>query len=473
MAKKSSFCAICENSNLPSFCAGCVNCRLSECYTCLKSLHRRRSSLYARLEGALEAKKKMEEQLSWRRFQKERIKKLKERLHNMQKQLSKERAAVANESNELKCKFVFVESAFSKLKERRTDIENNFHSLKCTHEFRLMAISSELLHKQAVVVKQICKLFPMRRKSSGGDQKDGLSGPFDEICDARLPRGLDPLSVPSDELSASLGYMIQLLNLVIPSLAAPTLHTSGFAGSCSLIWQRDSYWEARPSSQSKEYSLFFPRQNFSSSTGEASWSERNSSSFGVTSVESQKKPPLDSAPSSSFSTFTASSHSIANQKDLQKGISLLKKSVACITAYCNDLYCLDICPESSTFEAFAKVLAILSSSKEMKAVISSKMAKPKSDNQAQALDKSIWNANSTSTSTLLESAHSLMIVGSARNNLSSSAASFLYPDTTDSRKLENLVDGWDLIEHPILPPPSQPEDIEHWTRAMFIDASSK
>lgn len=65
------------------------------------------------------------------------------------------------------------------------------------------------------------------------------------------------------------------------------------------------------------------------------------------------------------------------------------------------------------------------------------------------------------------------IQGSARNNLLNSAASFLYADTSEGRKSESMVDGWDLIEHPILPPPSQAEDIEHWTRAMFIDASSK
>ncbi|KAI0495930.1 hypothetical protein KFK09_022237 [Dendrobium nobile] len=474
MAKKPSSCAICENSNLPSFCAGCVNYRLNECYASLRSLHSKRKSLYARLERTLEAKRKMDEQLSWRLAQKERIRKLKERLHNMQKQLSQEKAMVAKESEELKSKTEFVESALSTLKESRTKLESKYHSLKCTHEFRLMAISSELMHKQAVVVKLICKLFPMGWKNSDTQKKGGSGGSYDTICGARLPRGLDPHSVPPDELSASLGYMVQLVNLVSPCLAAPTLHASGFAGSCSRTWQRDSYWEARPSSQSKEYPLFIPRQNFCSSTGEASWSERSSSNFGVSSVESEKKSSLDSAPSTSLNYSTASACSLETQKDLQKGISLLKKSVACITAYCNNIYCLDISPDASTFEAFAKVLATLSSSKEMSAVISLKMAKPKSDNQAKPLNKSIWNANSTpSTSSLLESEHSMIITRSARHNLSHSAASFLYADTTDARASETMVDGWDLIEHPILPPPSQAEDIEHWTRAMFIDASSK
>lgn len=39
-----------------------------------------------------------------------------------------------------------------------------------------------------------------------GERKDGSSGQYDQVCNARLPRGLDPHSVPSDELAASLGY---------------------------------------------------------------------------------------------------------------------------------------------------------------------------------------------------------------------------------------------------------------------------
>lgn len=59
-------------------------------------------------------------------------------------------------------------------------------------------------------------------------------------------------------------------------------------------------------------------------------------------------------------------------------------------------------------------------------------------------------------------------------NLPSSAPSFLYATSkADARKNENLFDGWDLVEHPKLPPPSETEDIEHWTRAMFTDATKK
>lgn len=63
-----------------------------------------------------------------------------------------------------------------------------------------------------------------------------------------------------------------------------------------------------------------------------------------------------------------------------------------------------------------------------------------------------------------------------RENLTNSAASFLYsPEMTQYGKTESsIVEEWDIIEHPKYPPPpSQVEDIEHWTRAMFIDATAK
>ncbi|KAF8405958.1 hypothetical protein HHK36_008037 [Tetracentron sinense] len=272
-------------------------------------------------------------------------------------------------------------------------------------------------------------------------------------------------------------YMVQLLNLVVQNLAAPALHNSGFAGSCSRIWQRDSYGDARPSSRSNEYPLFIPRQNLCSSNGENSWSDKSSSNFGVASMESEKKSSLDAARSCSFNYSSTSPHSVEAHKDLQKGISLLKKSVACITAYCYNSLCLDVPSEASTFEAFAKLLAILSSSKEVRSVLSLKMTCSRSCKQVQQLNKSVWNVNSAvSSSSLLESAHTLSVRrNTCDNNLPNSAASFLYSNemTDIGKKTESLIEGWNLVDPVLPPPPSQTEDIEHWTRAMIIDARKK
>ncbi|KAH6827857.1 DNA-directed RNA polymerase II protein [Perilla frutescens var. hirtella] len=448
--------------------------RLNE-YNCnLRLLKSRRDALYSKLTQGLVSKGKADDQHSWRVLQNEKLARLRDKLRLCREQVSQGKAKVEKMSHDLKDKYELLESAMNLLEKNRAEqIEKYYPNLICTQSLGHMAITSERLHKQSVIIKQICKLFPQRRVCIDGERKDGYSGPYDTICNARLPRGLDPHSVPSDELAASLGYMVQLLNLVVHAVCAPALHNSGFAGSCSRIWQRESYWDARPSSRS-EYPLFIPRQNFCTTGGETSWSERSSSNFGVASMESERKPRLDS--SGSFNYSSGSAHSIELHKDLQKGISLLKKSVACITAYCYNSMCLEVPSEASTFEAFARLLATLSSSKEVRSVLSLRMVSSRSK-PCQQLNTSVWNVESAiSSSTLMESAHALpMMRNTFDNYIPSFAGSYLYANEfSDSGKNENLIEGWDLVEHPTFPPPpSQIEDVEHWTRAMFIDATKK
>ncbi|MBA0746221.1 hypothetical protein Gogos_008758 [Gossypium gossypioides] len=426
--------------------------------------------------------------MNWKIRQNEKLTCLKEKLCRSKEQLAQGKAKIERVSHDLKFNYGVLDSARAALEKNHVEqIKKYYPNLICTQSLGhvrsltfsklQMAITSERLHKQSVVIKQICKLFPQRRVNLEGGRKDGSSGQYDLICNARLPRGLDPHSVPSEELAASLGYMVQLLNLVVRNLAVPALHNSGFAGSCSRIWQRDSYWDACPSSRSNEYPLFIPRQNYCSASGDNSWTDRSSSNFGVASMESDKRFRLDSSGSSSFNCSSGSPHTAETHEDLQKGISLLKKTVACITAYCYNSLCLDFPTEASTFEAFSKLLATLSSTKEVRSVFSVKMACSRSSKQVQQLNKSVWNVNSAmSSSTLLESAHTLPLTKNfSDSNLRSSAASFLFAtEMSDTRKNENSIDEWDLVEHPTFPPPpSETEDVEHWTRALFIDATKR
>lgn len=58
-------------------------------------------------------------------------------------------------------------------------------------------------------------------------------------------------------------------------------------------------------------------------------------------------------------------------------------------------------------------------------------------------------------------------------NLANSLAS-LFSSIDAAGPSKSLAEGWDIVEHPKFPPPpSQNEDVEHWTRAMFIDATTK
>ncbi|CAM8942371.1 unnamed protein product [Rhodiola kirilowii] len=393
-------------------------------------------------------------------LQNEKVTRLREKLQRDRELLAQDNVKVEKMSKELNVQYGLLESAQKTLEKNRVELLEKFYpNLICAQGLGYMAVTSERLHKQSVVIKQICKLFPQRRVTVDGERKDASNGQYDLICNARLPRGLDPHSVPTDELAASLGYMVQILNLVVHNLAAPAIHNSGFAGH-ALGYGNET--------------LTGIHAHLLEATGENSWSEKSSSNFGVASMESERKPCLDPIKSTSFDYSAASPHSIETHKDIQRGISLLKKSVACITAYCYNSLCLDVPPEASTFDGFAKLLAMLSSSKEVRSVLVS-CSRPYK--QVQQLNKSVWNVNSTiSSSSLVESAHTLSLMRNYYDNgLLNSAASYIYPsEMSDTVKNENYIEGWDFVEHPTFPPPpSQGEDIEHWTRAMIIDATKK
>uniref|UniRef100_M4F9U8 UV radiation resistance protein/autophagy-related protein 14 n=1 Tax=Brassica campestris TaxID=3711 RepID=M4F9U8_BRACM len=574
MIKRSSNCAICENTNRASICSVCVNHRLIEYNTLLKSLKTRRDSLHSKLSELLEAKGKADDQKNWRLLQNEKISNLKNSLRRNKEQLTQGKAKIERESRDLKLKYGVLDSARSTLEKIRVEqVEKYFPNLICTQSLGHMAISSERLHKQSVVVKQICKLFPQRQVGFEGEIQNGSGGPFNLICNSRLPKGLDPHSIPSEELAASLGLMVQLLNLVVHNLAAPALHSSGFAVcffsssiDCTCVLKGDRLLrqgarrtgamvlrpqssKASPSSsrralvpqgarrgerlgapgrkahgsnllalerpapfktqdctayiskdlnftvrcvfthhtglllpymatkfvlgRTNEYPLFIPRQNYCTTSVENSWTDKNSSNFGIASMDSDRKEArLDSTGRNSFNYSSASPHSVESHRDLQKGIALLKKSVACLTAYCYNSLSLEVPPETSTFDAFAKLLATLSSSKEVRSVFSLKMTSSRSCKKAQQLNKSIWNAHSVISSSILESAH--LPRNAIYNQDTNATASYLSATESSETRKNNDMNGWDLVEHPKYPPPpSQSEDVEHWTRAMFIDAKKK
>ncbi|CAD6341609.1 unnamed protein product [Miscanthus lutarioriparius] len=435
----SSSCALCEGSNLPSCCAVCVNARLVEYHTRLRMMRSLRDSLHSRIAARLEAKSKTDEQRIWRASKAQDIMELRDRLTELKRKTAIDKTKVEQASSDLKAKTASLNLAFVTLKKRRADaVAMHTNAMKIA-QMNLMATTSDCMKMQSKSVKQLCRLFPMRRVIKEGEKKDDYSGPYDSICGARLPRGLDPHSIPSEELSASLGYMLHFINIAVRSYP-PSLHVSGFKGSCSNIWQRSSYWSTRQS-QSKVYPLFVPRKNVCTGGEEASLTESGSSNFGVDSVDSVKKPSFDSKRSNSFSFSGASSHSMERHQYLQRGISLLKTSVTAITTYYYNSLGLDVPSNLSTFEAFAKLLHMLSSSKALRTAFESNIA-------SSTLDNLLLNSNE----------------------------SFLYTGklVKHGGVPDSIFDGWDLVEREVLPPPpSQVEDVAQWERAMYAGTKKK
>ncbi|KAL5678286.1 hypothetical protein ACJX0J_014417, partial [Zea mays] len=338
---------------------------LVEYHTRLRMMRSLRDSLHGRIAARLEAKRKTDEQRIWRTSKEQDIMELRNRLTELKRKTAVDKTEVEQASSDLKAKIVPLNLALATLKKRRADAVAMHTNAMKVAQMNLMATTSDCMKMQSKSVKQLCRLFPMRRVIKEGEKKDGYNGPYDSICGVRLPRGLDPHSISSEELSASLGHMLHFINIAVRILSAPALHVSGCKGSCSNIWQRSSYWSTRQS-QSKVYPLFIPRKNVCTGGEETSLTESGSSNFGVDSVDSVKKPSFDPKRSNSFNFSGASSHSMERHQYLQRGISLLKTSVTAITTYYYNSLGLDVPSNLSTFEAFAKLLHMLSSSKALR-----------------------------------------------------------------------------------------------------------
>uniref|UniRef100_A0A0D3GTT1 SAP domain-containing protein n=1 Tax=Oryza barthii TaxID=65489 RepID=A0A0D3GTT1_9ORYZ len=432
--------------------------RLAEYHAKLRMMKNLRDSLNARIATRLDAKTIILKDCIFDLFIEERG-----RAEKLEEKKKAEQA-----SRDLRERTALLNLAFVTLKKKRNDSSVMHTNAMKAAQMGLMATTSEHLKMQSKAMKQLCRLFPLRRVIKDGEQNDGYNGPYDVICNARLPRGLDPHSVPSEELSASLGYMLQLLSIAVPILAAPALHISGFGASCSRVWQRSSYWSTRQS-QSKVYPLFIPRKNNCSVGEDNSWTESGSGNFGVQSVDSDNKSVLDSKRRNSFNFSIASSHSMERHQDLQRGISLLKTSVTAITTYYYNSLGMDVPSNLSTFEAFAKLLHMLSSLKVLRTTLQSNVAS-RSEKQGQQLNRSIWKASSaiSSNSSLMDSVNTAIMPSSLDNLLLNSNTSFLYSGkpTKHGGVPDNILEGWDMVERDVLPPPpSRVEDVAQWERA--------
>ncbi|CAG7904874.1 unnamed protein product [Brassica rapa] len=369
--ERSSKCAVCYSSFRASICVACVNRSLHECKTVLDSLKSRREVSYSRLSSLLVAKERAMIQQCWMDLHNEKLDKLRDKLELQVEKLQKSKSTFRRLSSNLKERYGVIESTNIALEKSRVrQLENHFSDTIGNHYLVYIELTSERLYKQALVMKQICKLFPLSKVMVESHNKYGSSGQYDQICNAVLPQGLNPLSVPPKELAASLGYMVQLLNLVVHKLAVPALHNLGFGGSCSRIWQRESYWKSHPSSSSDEYPLFVPSHDYFSVEGKSSWTGRDTTNFGVTSLKSDGSVEEDYHDLDVVNLSSASPHSVETFRNVQRGIAHLKQSVAHLTVYGYSSLSMEVPSGASTFETFAKLLNTLSSIKEVQSALS-------------------------------------------------------------------------------------------------------
>jgi ribosomal protein L16 Arg81 hydroxylase len=103
-------------------------------------------------------------QRCWKELQNEKLAKLREKLQLQVEKLQQSKNTFRSLSRNLKERYGIIESTNVALEESRVhQLENHYSDTIGNHYLVYIDLTSERLYKQALVMKQICKLFPLSR----------------------------------------------------------------------------------------------------------------------------------------------------------------------------------------------------------------------------------------------------------------------------------------------------------------------
>ncbi|XP_024542663.1 uncharacterized protein LOC112350552 isoform X1 [Selaginella moellendorffii] len=459
MARRGCSCGVCEAANQPAVCVSCVNLRLAEKYKIVRRLTHERDALRNRMDAELRAKREADAQ---RHLSIERLElktKLQSSSHKNEKLLVQSKLKAEKRKSEYEARRKYLDTVSSQLNRIQQELFEVFYpDLMRAHIAKLTSLLTEVNLARRHVFRHLTKVFPLHYLQGDSDKPRGSKErQLLRVCGACLPVRDDPHSVSTEDLSASLGYMVQLVYQTGRYLMTPMLHNAAFAASSSRIWERTSYWDASPVSRSEEYPLFLPRKGERvklSSDGKADKSGKSDShaSSSGSSFLSLEKPRF-------LKLGSSESTQSDSDRDVRQAVKLLKRSVSCICVYGYAMLGVPMPSTLPTFETFMELLALLSS----------KESKTRPSNTRPAL----MNSNTRADGSLLQSyvsSHELKL--QALRNQSRMEMSDFFCIGGEARKFSDSGgDEWDVVETPLLPPPSQAEDIEQWTRAMITDAT--
>ncbi|KAG2482659.1 hypothetical protein HYH03_018432 [Edaphochlamys debaryana] len=327
---------------------------------------------------------------------------------------------------------------------------------------------------------------PTGGSGSGSSQGGGGASPMQvTICNLKLPDAASVSSLMAQQpeaTSSALGYLLLLVELLATYCGGPVLHEGSFQGSTSVVWQQHSFWNRRPSSSNARLPLFMeeggggpaavvgaalsnPFPGLAAKVrGPTSWGSGGLLSPGAS------PGPAQSGAAAAFSALTrAVSATPASgalgagvgygsgdrhldealvrqrQSDLRLAYDMLLRSVACFARDKVNSLGLQLPPGWGPLGWLVVLCATLRPDPATTAVLAA----------AQA-------------AVLAAPGSGDLRVGAGPGDGDGGGG----PEHDDEAE-EVEEDGWDVVQAPFLPPPpSQPDEVEHWTRAMFTDASS-
>ena len=272
------------------------------------------------------------------------------------------------------------------------------------------------------------------------------------ICSLLLPDSRDTVqeltALSPSQLGSALGYAALLLDVLSRFLLLPITHRCTFAGSTSRIWQPASFWEVGGPAAGAALPLFW--------VPPPAWGEG-----GLYSAVAAGLSAASTAAPGAGSAAAAADRELARQRqrqELQRALHLLQRSVGTLVyARLGPDAALKIPSHWSPFAWLAGLCKMLA-------------AEPRS--AAGGSRPGVPGAGRSLAASAVFGRSNAVAAGAA--GLGHSVLRLA--EDEEGEEAEDGWEEWEVMPRPsygriIPPPPSQPEDVEHWTRAM-LDTSA-
>ncbi|CAD7703631.1 unnamed protein product [Ostreobium quekettii] len=412
-------CELCSATHRPFLCADCVNGGvLGDGKAALLALIRRRDELLGRLREKMERQEAQQQQEAKRQLHLLELRHVSKRATSAEQRLKRVKSAVVVLRNSSDARQVHLDKASTQLLEKRKE---KLHRYFPTHarvtQLTFSCLQSSLEEEWCAKVRQLLEVLPFRINAL----RSGSKAPIQvTVCNLQLPNGrltvVDPKQKP-ETLDAALGYALLLLDLLGLYIGGPVIHQSNFKGSYSSIWRRRTFWDCRPVSTGDVLPLHLGR-NAPTQLSSSTW------------------------PSSSGDQCLPH-----RQRQVEAAMHLLHRSIG---AFASD----QLGPLGAKLPEGWSPFASL-------AWICSKVAR-------DSLRGALQQLGALAAADGKVGGDGNHVVGEdAQTSTSLDTTQLLLPDDDDEQV---DADGWCCIRGNFLPPPpSKPDDVEHWAKAMLSE----
>eukprot|EP00873_Tetraselmis_striata_P033486 jgi/Tetstr1/453750/TSEL_040703.t1 len=424
-------------------CTACVNGGVvGDKKSVLRALAERRRQLLAELEPRLAQRAAWAAQCTQLSALEEQLRHVSVEAGSREQRLRRVRrdAALLAQKNEARSREVTEQ--MNELANKRTEVlVHHFSDVIRCQGLRHSMVMEQLVTEQRRRLAALLQIFPLQitalRSSTGSanGSETVLPIPCVTVANLRLPDSADQMVLESSQhtqqsTSAALGYMLLLTQLLAHYLGVPTAHVASFGASTSSIWEPASCRQPFPAPGDPPLALFHSAKGAAEPAA-----ARQAGGAG-------SGPP--------------------EPAELRRAVRLLERSTAMV-CHAKMGAAARACPEDwGAFALLAWMFAQvnLQHTESTQRIVAAAGMDPRASlcvAPPEASDNA-WSGNDAGLS-------AQMLLGDPDCAL----------DMQDAgREGEDSGEGedWDLVQRPFLPPPpSQPDEVEHWTRAMFTDAS--